>query len=230
MKNELTVIKSVEDQATEIMARIKVFERNEELWTDSLSVAAAFEKTHDNLLKVIRKINEENQVVSLVSFNEAEYIDAQGKPRPFFEMTETGFSSVVGGFNDRSGTDIALIKAMYRKEFHRLKQEERNGIVKYRIPDELQSLLSGLIISQQKFSDSVREWKGDIQIEQKETIKVVGFIGAKVDKLELKVDGFEGKLDNLVKLNERRRAVSAKDKSRHILCLYSLYSGTGLCT
>jgi Rha family phage regulatory protein len=225
MKNEIAVVNPVEQRAKEIMARIKVFDRGGEFWTDSLSVAEAFGKRHDNLIQAIKRIDEENQAVSLLSFKEAEYIDAQGKARPYFEMTETGFASVVGSFNDQKGTDIALIKAMYRKEFDRLKKEERDGLIRYRVPEELQSLLAGLIISHNKFCDSVSEWKSDVKNDQKETTKVIDFIGKKVDTLEVKVVGFEQKLDNLVKISERRKDVRASDMRTHIQYLYDQYDG-----
>jgi Rha family phage regulatory protein len=107
MKNEIAILKTPEQRINEIMTRIKVFERDGELWTDSLSVAEVFGKRHDNILDVIRRIDKENQLVGLPAFREAEYIDAQGKPRPFFEMTETGFFALGARFNDQKAAHIA---------------------------------------------------------------------------------------------------------------------------
>lgn len=224
MTKELIVSKSPEQRANEILARIKIFERYGDLWTDSLSVAEVFGKRHDNVLERIRQIDKENQVVGLLSFKEAEYIDVQGKPRPYFEMTEDGFQGVVGKFNDRAGSDIALIQAIYRKEFKRLKNEQKNPSI-----PELASLISGLVISVNKFCEGVNYKIGDLQTDQRQTTKVVGFIGEKVDKLETKVVGMEGKLDNLVKLADKRRPISKKDKTKHIRFTYAKYNGLCPC-
>lgn len=119
-KNELIVVRSAEEQAGVIMARIKVFVRDGEMWTDSLSVAEVFGKRHDDLLRVIRKIDVENQVVGLRSFAESSYINSQGKEQPYFEMTESGFFALIGRFNNRreAGTsDYSLLKSL--KPFHR---------------------------------------------------------------------------------------------------------------
>ncbi len=108
MKNELTVIKSVEDRATEIMARIKVFERNGEFWTGSLSVAEAFGKRHDNIIEVIRKIDKENQLVNLLTFKDINYCDSRGREQTCYEMTETGFFSLVARFNRANYESIGI--------------------------------------------------------------------------------------------------------------------------
>lgn len=70
-------------------------------------MADVFGKRHDNMLSVIRQIDEENQIVRLSSFAQSSYINTQNKEQPFFEMTETGFVSVIGRFNDQKDTDIA---------------------------------------------------------------------------------------------------------------------------
>lgn len=222
-KNDIAIVKSVEQRINEIMSRIKVFERDGELWTDSLSVAEVFGKTHDNLLKVIRKIDVENQLVGLVSFNESSYINSQGKEQPYFEMTETGFFALAARFNDLKDTDISLIRSCYFKEFDRVKKEKKTSF------PELSALISGLVISVNKFCEGVNYKIGDLQTDQKQTTKVVGFIGEKVDRLETKVDGIEGKLDNIVKLTDRRRPVSKKDKAKHIAFTYSKYNGLCPC-
>jgi len=119
----LTVVKTAEERAAEIMSRIKIIERDGKFWTDSLSVSEVFGKRHDDLLRAIRKIDEENQAVGLRSFAESSYVNQQGKVQPCFEMTETGFFALVARFNDQKDTDIALIRALYMKEFDRLKTE-----------------------------------------------------------------------------------------------------------
>jgi Rha family phage regulatory protein len=122
MKNEVAVAKTPEQQINEITSRIKVFERDGELWTDSLSVAEVFGKEHKDILKVIRKADQENQLVNLRSFAPVEYIDKKGEARPAFEMTETGFFALVARFNDQKDTDIALIRSCYFKKFDQYKK------------------------------------------------------------------------------------------------------------
>lgn len=85
------------------MISFEVFERDGELWTDSLSVAEVFRKGHDDLLRVIRKIDKENHVVNLRSFAAIKYVDSRGREQDAFEMTETGFFALVARFNERDG-------------------------------------------------------------------------------------------------------------------------------
>lgn len=234
-KNELAVIKSVETRVNEIMARIKVFERDEELWTDSLSVAEVFGKDHNNLTKVIRKIDEENQLVNLVSFNHIKYVDSRGREQDAFEMTETGFFALVARFNDQKDKDISLIRSCYLKEFDRLKKEQKK---KELSPNDngINSQIQGLIISVQKFIDYVDSTTKQNQSEHIMMQSQVNQVDAKVIKLthtaectQSRVIDIEKKLDNVIEMNQKRRGISEPNRRTHINYLFHRFDGKCPC-
>jgi Rha family phage regulatory protein len=220
--SELTVIKSVKGQATEIMSRINIFERDGESWTDSLSVSGVFGKRHDNILEVTRKIDKENQVVGLLTFKESSYINSQGKAQPFYEMTETGFFSLVARFNDQKDKDISLIRSCYFKEFDRLKKEKRTVITG-------NDILIGLSIKLTNMLEELKDQNIQNKIEHHEIKhEVIQFNGRihtvekKVDTACDKINSFESKL---IELTEKRRNVSKKDERLHIIFTFQKYNG-----
>ncbi|GEM_PF-3164409 len=225
-KKDLMIVKTAEARVNEIMARIKVFDRDGELWTDSLSVADVFGKSHDNLLKAIRKINEENQVVNLVSFNEIENIDSRGRVQPAFEMTETGFFALIARFNDQKDKDISLIRSCYFAEFDRLKKEKKTAVTNGN------DILIGLSVKLTNMLEELKNQNVQNNVEHKEIKAEVIQFGGKVNKLENKVDelggkvsGMETKLDNIVQMTEKRRNVSEPNKLIHYRYTFKQYDG-----
>lgn len=223
MDNKLVLVKSVEDRAAEIMSRIKVFERNGEFWTDSLSIADVFGKEHRDILKVIRKNDEENQLVGLRSFAPTFYIDKFNREQPFFEMTETGFFSLVARFNDQKDKDISLIRSCYFKEFDRLKREKQTVITG-------NDILIGLSIKLTNMLEELKDQNIQNKIEHHEIKhEVIQFNGRihtvekKVDTACEKINSFESKL---IELTEKRRDISKKDERVHILFTFQKYNGS----
>lgn len=82
--------------------------------TTSLLVAECFGKRHDNLIRKIQSL-ECSQEFSALNFEEAEYIDDQGKKRIAYEMTKDGFIFLVMGF---TGQKAAAIKEAYINAFN----------------------------------------------------------------------------------------------------------------
>lgn len=82
--------------------------------TTSLLVAECFGKRHDNIIRKIQTIDC-SQEFSALNFEEAEYIDEQGKKRIAYEMTKDGFIFLVMGF---TGQKAAAIKEAYINAFN----------------------------------------------------------------------------------------------------------------
>ncbi|MDD9284125.1 Rha family transcriptional regulator, partial [Bacillus thuringiensis] len=72
-----------------------VFENNGKVVTDSLMIAEMFVKTHDNVLKDIRKqIEYAGPEFSLVNFHESNYENERGRKYLKYNLTEEAFTLV----------------------------------------------------------------------------------------------------------------------------------------
>ena len=85
-----------------------------QVMTTSLKVAEYFNKRHDNILRGINKLECSKEFRAL-NFEEASYLDEQGKLRPMFKMTKDGFIFLVMGF---TGKAAAQIKEAYINAFN----------------------------------------------------------------------------------------------------------------
>lgn len=81
--------------------------------TTSLKVAKHFRRNHRDILRALREL-ECSAEFSARNFALTEYIDAQSKPRPMYEMTKNGFVFLVMGF---TGKQAALFKENYIAAF-----------------------------------------------------------------------------------------------------------------
>ncbi len=95
-----------------------VFIQNNEVVTDSLTVAEVFDKTHDKVLRDIRDL-ECSKEFSLANFGESKY-EKRGKRYPKFYITQDGFSFLVMGY---TGKKAAEFKEKYIKEFRRMEKQ-----------------------------------------------------------------------------------------------------------
>lgn len=106
-----------------------VFTKGNEVVTDSLTIASMFGKSHDNVLKDIRKQVEYAGVeFSLVNFHESNY-ENRGKQYPKFDLTEEAFTLVVFGYNTKEAVQT---KISFIKEFKRMKdyiQNQRKQVI-----------------------------------------------------------------------------------------------------
>jgi len=75
--------------------------------TNSLLVAQKFEKRHDHVLAVIRKLTTENSGV-LLMFEESTYLNENNKPQPLFIMNRDGFTLLVMGFTGKKAFQFKL--------------------------------------------------------------------------------------------------------------------------
>jgi Rha family phage regulatory protein len=85
---------------------------------DSLYVAQAFEKRHDNVLKDIRELDCSDEF-RLLNFEESSYKNAQGKKQPSYCMTRDGFVFLVMGYR---GKKAAQFKELYIKRFNEMEK------------------------------------------------------------------------------------------------------------
>lgn len=89
-------------------------------FTTSLLVAEKFDKLHKNVLQSIEHILEicPDKEFSRLNFQPANYLDAQGKSRPMYNLTRDGFTLLVRGFTGEKAFlwNIAFINAFNRME------------------------------------------------------------------------------------------------------------------
>lgn len=82
--------------------------------TTSLKVAEVFEKKHQHVMEVIRKLTVENSTVKKM-FAESTYVNSRGQEWPMFYMNRDGFTLLAMGFN---GTKAMQFKLKYIEAFN----------------------------------------------------------------------------------------------------------------
>ncbi len=95
---------------------------SEKVMADSLFVAQAFSKRHDNVLKDIRKLDCSDEF-RLLNFEESTYANVQGKKQPCYYMTRDGFVFLVMGY---CGKKAAKFKELYIKRFNEMEETLKN--------------------------------------------------------------------------------------------------------
>ena len=96
--------------------------------TTSLKIAEVFGKRHDHVLKSIRSLDCCDDFRA-PNFREAEYTDAQGKPRPMFFVTRDGFTLLAMGFTGKAAMHF---KVSYIEAFNAMERT-----IKESSPDKL---------------------------------------------------------------------------------------------
>jgi len=114
-----------------------VFIKDEQVVTDSLTVAEVFDKRHDRVLQDIRTLNCSDEF-RLHHFVESKYTNSVGREYPQFIMTEQGFSLLVMGY---TGKEAMRFKERYISGFHRMREQLQNNV---QVLDERQSLIQSL--------------------------------------------------------------------------------------
>lgn len=101
----------------------------DKLVTNSLKVAAAHKKRHDNVLRIIRKRIKDAGSWGVLNFEETPYIDAQsGLTQPMFTITRNGYAFLVGRLTGKLAAKhyIAYIEAFDAME--RYIKNQRDGL------------------------------------------------------------------------------------------------------
>lgn len=95
-----------------------VFIENEKPVTDSLMIAATFQKGQDKVLRDIRGLKC-SETFRLANFGESKYKNKQGRNMPMFFLTFDGFAMLAMGYN---GEKAMQFKEHYINEFNRTRQ------------------------------------------------------------------------------------------------------------
>lgn len=90
------------------------------LFVSSLDIAEKFGKSHDQVLKAIRRIMAEcPNDFNAVNFDAVDYTDAKGEIRPMFSLTRDAFSLVAMGF---TGKEALAWKVRYIEAFNAMEK------------------------------------------------------------------------------------------------------------
>ncbi|BAR82252.1 Rha family transcriptional regulator [Bacillus thuringiensis] len=154
------------EQLTVVQEQSLVFENKGEIVTDSLVIAEMFKKTHDNVLKDIRKqIEYAGEEFSLVNFYESKY-QKRGKEYPKYNLTEEAFTLVAMSYNTKEAVQM---KIKFIQEFKRMKEYLKKKLDTKQLSPELQmfnqmfTVLANQEIEQKRLSKEVTETKEKVE-------------------------------------------------------------------
>lgn len=106
-----------------------VFIQNNQVITDSLTIAEMFGKGHDNVLRDIRKQKDyAGEDFAALNFEEGSYPDKNNQYRPKFNLSEEAFTLVVFSYNTKEAvqTKIKFIQEFKRMKEYIQKQEQQS--------------------------------------------------------------------------------------------------------
>lgn len=148
-----------------------VFIENQQVVTDSLTIAEMFQKGHDDVLKDIRKQMDYAGVdFSLGNFSESTYRNLRGREYPKFNLTEEAFTLVVFSYNTKEAVQT---KIKFIHEFKRMRE---------------------FIESQQQKKFTAREQLQLIMQANEETAQRVDLIEGTVSEVKAEVEGLKDEL------------------------------------
>lgn len=163
-----------------------VFINNEKVVTDSLTVAATFNKEHSRVMRDIRnlKCSEEFRVGN---FAESTYINKQDRKYPKYIISEQGFSILVMSY---TGKNAMKFKEMYINEFERMKKHIKNNV---RILNDRESAIESMKLTIQtaerqkamdtRLSNLEDKVENQITLEYGEQRRLQRAIGSRVYRL-----------------------------------------------
>ncbi|MEZ2370010.1 Rha family transcriptional regulator [Bacillus sp. RCC_6_1] len=170
------------NQLTAANEQALVFENNGKVVTDSLMIAEMFEKTHDNVLKDIRKqIEYAGPEFSLVNFHESNYENERGRKYLKYNLTEEAFTLVAMSYNTKEAVQM---KIKFIEEFKRMKQHIQNQQQLPKDPMSILKLTFDVLEGQKQEIQDIKSDVKDLQenaplyaIECDEVSKVVRKLG-----------------------------------------------------
>ncbi|AND06614.1 Rha family transcriptional regulator [Bacillus thuringiensis] len=170
------------NQLTAANEQALVFENNGKVVTDSLMIAEMFEKTHDNVLKDIRKqIEYAGPEFSLVNFHESNYENERGRKYLKYNLTEEAFTLVAMSYNTKEAVQM---KIKFIEEFERMKQHIQNQQQLPKDPMSILKLTFDVLEGQKQEIQDIKSDVKDLQenaplyaIECDEVSKVVRKLG-----------------------------------------------------
>lgn len=176
---------------------------NDQAVTSSLLVAEKFEKSHDNVLKAIRKMLDEGIVKNdeTPMFEETIYINEQNKQSyPMFLMNRDGFSLLVMGF---TGKKAMRFKLDYINAFNKMETEIKTMMKPKSQLEILQISINQLVEQEHRLSSverDVADTKKEIAEMKQERIEN--------GKLLLEAEVSENKVPEISMRNKIRRLVN----------------------
>lgn len=101
-----------------------LYEKNGQVFCDSLQIAETFQKRHDNVIATIENQFKNATDLGVLNFKEANFIkttykDSQKKNRPMYLLTRDGFSYTVMGF---TGEKAAIFKIGFINRFNAMEE------------------------------------------------------------------------------------------------------------
>ncbi|PER43819.1 phage regulatory protein [Bacillus thuringiensis] len=146
------------NQLTAANEQALVFENNGKVVTDSLMIAEMFEKTHDNVLKDIRKqIEYAGPEFSLVNFHESNYENERGRKYLKYNLTEEAFTLVAMSYNTKEAVQM---KIKFIEEFKRMKQHIQN---QQQLPKDPMSILKLTFDVLEGQKQEIQDIKSDVK-------------------------------------------------------------------
>ncbi|MBY8026148.1 Rha family transcriptional regulator [Vibrio fluvialis] len=101
-----------------------VFNQGDDIRTNSLKVAEAFNKQHKDVIRKLKCLDCSDNFIER-NFTLNEYQDRIGRKLPFYEMTKDGFMFLVMGF---TGKKAAQIKEAYIDAFNQMANKLRSAL------------------------------------------------------------------------------------------------------
>jgi Rha family phage regulatory protein len=138
-----------------------VFIENGRPVTDSLTVAEAFGKGHDKVLRDIRELGCSEEF-RLANFGESYYVNHQGRKMPRYIMTEQGFTLLVMGYTGQRAMEF---KEKYIAEFHQMRERLQTANVVELDERKIRMALLKSAMEHEERLESVE--KRIVEIEQK---------------------------------------------------------------
>jgi len=177
--------------------------KNDQAVTSSLLVAEKFEKSHDNVLKAIRKILDDGIVKNdeTSMFEETTYVNEQNRQTyPMFLMNRDGFSLLVMGF---TGKKAMQFKLDYIKAFNNMEAEIKSAMKPKTQLEILQISINQLVEQEHRLSNverDVADTKRELAEIKQERIEN--------GKLLLEAEVSENKVPEISMRNKIRRLVN----------------------
>ncbi|MFF2241969.1 ORF6C domain-containing protein [Bacillus thuringiensis] len=146
------------NQLTAANEQALVFENNGKVVTDSLMIAEMFVKTHDNVLKDIRKqIEYAGPEFSLVNFHESNYENERRRKYLKYNLTEEAFTLVAMSYNTKEAVQM---KIKFIEEFKRMKQHIQN---QQKIPTDPMGVLKLTYQALEGHTQEIQEIKSEVK-------------------------------------------------------------------
>lgn len=146
------------NQLTAANEQALVFENHGKVVTDSLMIAEMFVKTHDNVLKDIRKqIEYAGPEFSLVNFHESNYENERRRKYLKYNLTEEAFTLVAMSYNTKEAVQM---KIKFIEEFKRMKQHIQN---QQKIPTDPMGVLKLTFQALEGHTQEIQEIKSEVK-------------------------------------------------------------------